>query len=127
MGPISWGYIDMEVLLLLLLLMHLHSFCCPFSPSYHVFPVSTFAFIRQQSLVRMCSRRLNTGAPHDLACEADEERTVVHFGESSYIGQSRGHDRTVRGTISVPRGGARTRRSRNRRNIREAGIAACRQ
>src|SRR5947209_17248945 len=49
MGPISWGYIDMAVLLLLLTLMNLHSFCCPFSSSYHVFPFSTFAVIRQQS------------------------------------------------------------------------------
>ena len=29
----------------------MHLVCCPFSPSYHVFPFSTFAFIRQQSLV----------------------------------------------------------------------------
>src|SRR5436190_24199772 len=53
MGPISWGYIDMAVLLLLLTLMNLHSFCCPFSSSYHVFPFSTFAVIRQQSLSRV--------------------------------------------------------------------------
>ena len=37
----------------------------------------------------------------ELACEADEERNVVHCGESSYIGRSRGHDRPVRGTIRV--------------------------
>jgi hypothetical protein len=40
----------MGTLLLLFALMNLHLFCCPFSPSYHVFPFSTFAVIRQQSL-----------------------------------------------------------------------------
>ncbi len=49
----------------------------------------------------MGSRRLNTDVPHELACEADEERKVVHFGESIYIGLSAGHDRPVRGTIGV--------------------------
>src|SRR5437660_2972860 len=63
MGPISWGYIDMAVLLLLLTLMNLHSFCCPFSSSYHVFPFSTFAVIRQQSLVKASSRGTSLALP----------------------------------------------------------------
>src|SRR5437764_10030179 len=83
MGPISWVYIDMGVLLLLLTLMNLHSFCCPFSSSYHVFPFSTFAVIRQQSRVRLCWRMTQGGE------DGQKETVFVAFAGHTWCWWSR--------------------------------------
>jgi hypothetical protein len=73
----------------------------------------------------MGSRRLNTGVPDELACEADEERNVVNL--ESRLNSLLGMIALLEVQYMCARGGARTRRSRNRRSIREAGITACRQ